>query len=323
MKAYLHNFPLEGRGKVLVCPLNWGLGHATRCIPIIRELLTEGHEPVIVADGYPLAFLKQEFPTLRFIEFPSYSIYYSSGKSQVGAMIFNLPNILIGIINEHLWLRDLLRTEHFDQVISDNRFGMWNRRVHSVYMTHQLMVKMPVNLIYLESLVHQIHKAFINRYDECWIPDRETAGLSGDLSHKYPLPRNTKFIGSLSRFKGMETVEPNMDFEVVAVISGVEPQRTIFEDGLILKYKTKPEKTLIVRGQPNTSKEEKQIGNITLVSHLPDLELVAVLLGAKKIICRSGYSSIMDLDALKCLHKAELIPTPGQTEQEYLFSVNS
>jgi hypothetical protein len=285
--------------------------------------MTEGHEPIIAADGFPLAFLKNEFPTLRFIEFPSYSIYYSAGKSQVGAMIFNLPNILIGIINEHLWLRDLLRTEHFDQVISDNRFGMWNRRVHSVYMTHQLMVKMPVNLIFLETLVHQIHKAFINRYDECWIPDREAAGLSGDLSHKYPLPRNAKFIGPQSRFQGMENIEPNTDFEVVAVISGVEPQRTMFEDDLILKYRNLAEKTLIVRGQPNTLTDKKQIGNITLVSHLPDSELATVLLGTKKIICRSGYSSIMDLDALKCLQKAKLIPTPGQTEQEYLFTVNS
>jgi len=307
--------------KILICPLNWGLGHATRCVPIIRKLMTEGHEPVIVADGFPLAFLQQEFPALRFIEFPSYSIYYSAGKSQISAMIFNLPNILKGIINEHLWLRDLLRTEHFDQVISDNRFGMWNHRVHSVYMTHQLMVKMPVNLIFLESLVHQIHKAFINRYDECWIPDRKENGcLSYDLSHKYPLPRNAKFIGPQSRFQGMESVDPNMDFEVVAVISGVEPQRTIFEDDLILKYKNKTEKTIIVRGQPNVLKDEKQIGNITLVSHLPDSKLAAILLGAKKIICRSGYSSIMDLDALKCLHKAELIPTPGQTEQEYLAS---
>ena len=323
MKTYLDNSHSGFKGKTLVCPLNWGLGHATRCVPIIRKLMDEGHEPVIVADGFPLAFLQQEFPTLRFIEFPSYSIYYSSGKSQVGAMIFNLPKIITGIINEHLWLRNLLRTEHFDQVISDNRFGMWSRRVHSVYITHQLMVKMPVNLIFLESLVHQIHKAFINRYDECWIPDTESSGLSGDLSHKYPLPCNAKFIGPQSRFQGMENVEPNTNFEIVAVISGIEPQRTIFEDNLILKYKNRTEKTLIVRGQPNASKDEKQIGNITLVSHLPYAELAAVLLGAKKIICRSGYSGIMDLDALECLQKAELIPTPGQTEQEYLFSVNS
>ena len=310
--------------KILIAPLNWGLGHATRCVPIIRKLIIEGHEPVVVADGFPLAFLQQEFPTLRFIEFSSYSVYYAVGKSQVSAMLFNLPNIITGIIREHFWLRDLLHSEHFDQVISDNRFGMWNRRVHSIYMTHQLMVKMPSNLTFLEPLVHRIHKAFIRRYDECWIPDRsENGGLSGDLAHKYPLTNNAKFIGTLSRFQGMEKTIPNTTFEVVAVVSGVEPQRTIFEDGLILKYKKRPENVLIVRGQPQAKKIESQLANIKLVSHLPDAELVTVLLGAKKIICRSGYSSIMDLDALNCLNKAELVPTPGQTEQEYLYSVHS
>ncbi len=308
--------------KVLIAPLNWGLGHATRCVPIIRKLLAEGHEPVLVADGYPLIFLQQAFPRLRFIEFSSYKIQYSSGKSQLGAMLFNFPAIVLGIVREHLWLRELLRFEHFEQVISDNRFGMWNRRVHSIYITHQLMVKMPENLKFIEPLIHFIHKVIIGRYNECWIPDRaENAGLSGDLAHKYPLPHNAKFIGTLSRFQGMENIESNKDFEVVAVISGVEPQRTIIENNLLLKYNNRPEKILIVQGQPQIEKKTKLIGNIRLVSHLSDKELVAFLLGATKIICRSGYSSIMDLDVLGCLHKAELIPTPGQTEQEYLFTI--
>jgi len=277
-----------------------------------------------VADGFPLAFLQQEFPSLRFIEFPSYAVYYAAGKSQVGAMLFNFPNIITGIIREHFWLRDLLQSEHFDQVISDNRFGMWNKRVHSIYITHQLMVKMPRGLKILEPLVHRTHKAFINRYDECWIPDREEdGGLSGDLAHQYPLPANAKFIGVQSRFLGMENINPNNKFEVVAVVSGVEPQRTIFETALIEQYKNRTEKTLIVCGQPQTGKNERKVGNISLVAHLPDAEMATVLLGAKKIICRSGYSSIMDLETLKCLHKAELIPTPGQTEQEYLASIYS
>ena len=309
--------------KILICPLNWGLGHATRCVPIIRQLMAEGHELVVVSDGFPLQFLRQEFPTLRFIELPSYSVYYAVGKSQVGAMIFNFPNIIRGIINEHIWLRNLLLSEHFDQVISDNRFGMWNKHINSIYMTHQLMIKMPGNLKFLEPLIHLIHKGFINRYDECWIPDtEENGGLSGDLAHKYSLPKNAKFIGMLSRFRGMENTQQNTNYDVVAVISGVEPQRSIFEDNLIQEYRNRPEKTLIVCGQPQKTKNEKRIGNISLVSHLPDVDMVAVLLGAKKIICRSGYSSIMDLNALKCMQKVELIPTPGQTEQEYLKSIH-
>ena len=310
--------------KTLICPLNWGLGHATRCVPVIRQLLAEGHETVVVSDGYPLEFLRQEFPTLRFIEYPSYPVYYAAGKSQVGAMIFNIPAILKGILNEHTWLRNLLQTEHFDQVISDNRFGMWNKQVYSIYITHQLMVKMPKSLKSLEPLVHLIHKFFIDRYDECRIPDvEEKNGLSGDLSHKYPLPLHATFIGPLSRFRGMESYLPDTRYKVVAVISGVEPQRTLFEKSLIDRFKNAGHTTLIVAGMPQSEKTVKQTNNITLVSHLPDSELASVLLGATKIISRSGYSTIMDLKALNCLHKAELIPTPGQTEQEYLKLIHN
>jgi len=305
--------------KILICPLNWGLGHATRCVPVVRQLLADGHEPVLVSDGYPLEFLRQEFPTLRFIEYPSYPVFYAAGKSQVGAMIISFPNILKGILNEHTWLRNLLQTEQFDQVISDNRFGMWNKQVHSIYITHQLMVKMPFYLKFLEPLVHRIHKAFINRYDECWIPDVEgKIGLSGDLSHKYPLPLHAAFIGPLSRFREMENTQPDARFKVVAVISGVEPQRTIFEKSLIDRFKNADYSTLIVAGLPQSEKIVEQINSITLISHLHDQELASVLLGATKIISRSGYSTIMDLKALNCLYKAEFIPTPGQTEQEYL-----
>lgn len=309
--------------KILICPLNWGLGHAARCVPVIRQLVSEGHEPVLVADGYPLELLRQEFTSLRYIEYPSYFVSYSAGKSQVGAMLFNLPNIIKGILKEHIWLTDLLKKEHFDQVISDNRFGMWNKHVHSIYITHQLMVKMPAGLKFLEPLVHLIHKGFINRYDECWIPDTEKNGLSGDLSHKYPLPGNARFVGPLSRFQGKEICRIDRDYAVVAVVSGMEPQRTMLEKSLTERFKNAKHKTLLVAGQPQKEKKETYIGNVTIVTHLNDTELAAVLLGARKIISRSGYSTIMDLAALNCLHKAEFIPTPGQTEQEYLKLIHN
>ncbi len=323
MKTDLHNSPLGVRGKILICPLNWGLGHATRCVPIIRQLLADGHEPVIVSDGFPLEFLKQEFPSLRFIEYKSYPVYYSKGNSQIGAMLLNLPRIIKGIIKEHFWLWKLLRKEHFDKVISDNRFGMWNKKTYSVYMTHQIMVKTPHLLKLFEPVIWLIHRLIIHRFDECWIPDvKENGGFSGDLSHKYPIPKNAKFIGIQSRFQGLKNVTPNTNFDVVAVISGVEPQRTIFEKMLIKKYKSKPFQTILVSGQPHKLKIGKSIHNITLVSHLSDKEIAALFLGAKKIVARSGYSTIMDLVTLNCLDKAELIPTPGQTEQEYLATIH-
>lgn len=309
--------------KILICPLNWGLGHATRCVPIIRQLMVEGHELVVAADGFPLEFLRQEFPMLRFIELTSYSISYSSGKSQISSMVFSIPNIIRGIVKEHFWLKKLLKTEPLDQVISDNRFGMWNKRVHSIYITHQLMVKMPRGLKMFEPLVWFIHSCFINRYNECWIPDNnENDGLSGDLSHKYPLPTNAKFIGIQSRFQNMIDIQPDTSFEVVAIVSGIEPQRSIFERKLIEKYRNADYRTLIISGQPQVGNPDTTIGNITLITHLSDFEMASVVLGAKKIISRSGYSTIMDLSTLNCLQKAEFIPTPGQTEQEYLAKIH-
>ncbi|NDP19529.1 MAG: glycosyltransferase [Paludibacter sp.] len=305
--------------KILVCPLNWGLGHATRCVPIILQLMAQGHELAVAANGFPLEFLQQEFPSLRFIEFPSYSISYSSGKSQISSIGFSIPKIIRGIVKEHFWLNKLLRTEPFDQIISDNRFGMWHKCVHSIYITHQLMVKMPHGLKTLEPLVWFIHRCFINRYNECWIPDNnECGGLSGDLSHKYRLPSNAKFIGPLSRFQNLIDLKPNTKFEVVVVISGVEPQRTIFEESLIEKLRNESYVSLIICGKPQVVNTERKIGNVSLVSHLSDSEMASVLIGSKKIISRSGFSTIMDLSALNCLHKVEFIPTPGQTEQEYL-----
>lgn len=310
--------------KILICPLNWGLGHATRCVPIVQQLIADGHEPVLVSDGYPLQFLRQEFPTLRYIEFPSYPIRYGNGTSQILPMLKGIPAIVKGIFSEHLWLEKLLENEHFDQIISDNRFGMWNKNIHSVYISHQLMVKMPKGLKVFEPFVWLIHRWIINRYNECWIPDvEENDGFSGDLAHKYPLPPKAKFIGILSRFKNLPPIEPTTHYEVVAVLSGVEPQRKMLEDELIKRFHKEKYQTLIVAGQPSDQKKELKIGNITFVSHLNTSEMATMLVGSKKIIARSGYSTIMDLAALNCLHKAELIATPGQTEQEYLYQLSA
>lgn len=305
--------------KVLFCPLNWGLGHATRMVPLIRQYIEEGYEVILASDGYPLAFLQQEFPELRTFVFPSYRIKYSAGNSQIPAMIINLPYIVTGVIREHYKLQKILRHEHFDIVISDNRFGLWSKHTRCIYITHQVMIKMPRGLKFLENPARLIHRSFMLRYNECLIPDFEgTPNLSGDLSHQYPLPHNTRFIGPLSRFSNMKNIIPDRTFKTVAIVSGIEPQRTIFERFLIEKYKNQNTKTLLLQGKPQESIKEVQTGNLTIVSHLTDERLAEIFTGAQTIICRSGYSGIMDLHALNCIDKTIFVPTPGQTEQEYL-----
>jgi predicted glycosyltransferase len=311
--------------KTLVAPLNWGLGHATRCIPLIQKLLSEGHEIIIASDGHPMELLKTVFPGLSFIVLPSYNIRYNKGKSQLTAMLRSIPVIFRGIIREHHQLKKIIREHQIEQVISDNRFGLWNKHIHSTYITHQLMIKMPKGLGFMTPVIWLGHRFFINRFDTCLIPDFEGKdNLSGDLSHKYPLPRHARFIGPLSRFAELSSKTkktPDSIYDVVALVSGPEPQRTIFEQQLIKRFKNSTDRVLIIQGLP-ANKTSGQIDetheNLTILPHLDTDKLANILLLARKIICRSGYSTLMDLYALNCLDKAELIPTPGQTEQEYL-----
>ena len=345
--------------RVLVAPLNWGLGHATRCVPIIRGLLAEGYKVVIAADGYPLRFLRREFPHLEWVEFEGLKVEYSDSESQVGAMLRQLPSFLRGIWREHKELKRIVEAYNIDVVVSDNRFGLWCRDAYSVYMTHQLMVKMPRGLQWMERCVWRLHRWFINHYDECWVPDVEGEdNLSGDLSHKYPLLKNTRFIGVLSRFSAekvewedvrveAEALDLKERYDVVAVLSGPEPHRTILEKQ-ITDYRlqitnvnpsvlrTAPLKqgsnmsacdslvqlpTLIVQGLPaDDLRLAEHKDGVDYIPHLPTELLQWYMQEAKEIVCRSGYSSIMDLCTIG--RKAHLIPTPGQTEQIYLAEIH-
>ena len=333
------NFQLS---RVLVAPLNWGLGHATRCVPIIRELIEQGHEVVIAADGYPLRFLRREFPHLEWVEFEGLKVRYADGESQVGAMLRQLPSFVRGIWREHKELKRIVETYDIDVVVSDNRFGLWCKGVHSVYMTHQLMVKMPRGLQWMERCVWRLHRWFIKHYDECWVPD--VAGednLSGDLSHKYPLLKNTKFIGPLSRFSTTpirwedvrveaEALGLKERYDVVAVLSGPEPHRTnlereitdyrlqIIDNGLQI---IDGSSLLIIQGLPaDDLRLAEHKDGVDYIPHLQTELLQWYMQEAREIVCRSGYSSIMDLHTIG--RKAHLIPTPGQTEQIYLAEIH-
>lgn len=302
---------------ILVCPLDWGLGHATRCVPIIKALEERGKNVLIAADGFPLEFLKQEFPHLEHILFSGVKVRYAIDDNQMGAMFAQLPRFLKGIIQEHRAIKKLCKRHHIDTVISDNRFGLWNKRIHSIYITHQLLVKMPIKWRKIEKLVWFLHRLFINKYNTCWIPDfANQENLSGDLSHKYKLPKNAQFIGILSRFSFSEKVTGNSPYETIALISGPEPHRSILENKLIKHLQKSLFPSLIVRGVPSQQTDEVNILNVKLLSHLDTPTLQRLITSTPTVICRAGYSTLMDLVLLN--KKAILIPTPGQTEQEYL-----
>jgi uncharacterized protein (TIGR00661 family) len=307
---------------ILVCPLNWGLGHATRCIPLIRQLTGQGHHVIIGASGRPLALLRKEFPNLHAFDFPDYSISCPRGSSLIPRLIFRTPQILMLVKRERRKLEDIIKEFQVQVVISDNRYGLWSANVRSILITHQLMLKLPAGLAFAESMVHRSLKKMISHFNEVWVPDQAgSVNLSGDLSHKYPVSAPTRFIGWMSRFNTMkingdQISETSPAYVILAVISGPEPQRSHFEDLLRQQMRNSGLKCCILQGKPDEPEQMTHDGNIDLISHTGDENLLQLVKRSGLLICRPGYSTLMDLVCWK--RKAILIPTPGQSEQEYL-----
>jgi uncharacterized protein (TIGR00661 family) len=298
--------------RVLVAPLDWGLGHATRCIPIIYELLQQNCTVIIAADNAIEILLKKEFPLLTFIKLRGYNIQYSRKKSRLPLKIFlQIPSIISTIYYEHRWLKKIIRQHNIDRVISDNRFGLYSKSAPSIYITHQLLIK--TGNRFTEKIAQKIHFHFIEKFTQCWVPDFEgNNNLAGELSHPKRKPANVEYIGPLSRF---EKTSPEKKHDLLILLSGPEPQRSIFELLLLSQLQTFFGSVLLVRGFPGNDLINQQ-KNVTIKNHLSASELSSAIQQAKLVIARSGYTTIMDL--VKLQQTAILVPTPGQTEQEYL-----
>lgn len=301
--------------RILLSPLDWGLGHATRCIPIIHCLQNLGCKTIIASSGDQLALLLKEFPNLEFIDLPGYNVRYSVSKRFFSLKILQqVPKILQQIRRENLQLQKIIEDYKIDIVISDNRYGLYSGKVPSVFITHQLNVQAGSH--FLNRLIQNRNYKFINLYNECWIPDFEGKNnIAGILSHPKNFPAiPTKFIGPLSRFK--KNIARPYNKKYLIVLSGPEPQRTILEKKLLQIVPKLDGKILIVRGKPSAENIERNSENCEIINHLDTKNLQNAFDESEFVISRSGYTTIMELLSLQ--KKSILIPTPGQTEQEYL-----
>jgi UDP:flavonoid glycosyltransferase YjiC (YdhE family) len=300
---------------ILVAPLNWGLGHATRCIPIIRSLLQNDSGVLLSAEGPAKAILQQEFPMLPFVDLPGYQINYSSHKwTMPFHLASQIPKILSGIKQENERLNQLVNEHPVTGIISDNRYGLYHPEVPCAFIGHQMLIKTPFGNL-MDEFLQKLNYRYINRFTECWVPDTENRNnLAGDLSHPLISPRiPVKYTGPISRFlPGTEQAAQYLLF----ILSGPEPQRSILEKIFLdqLKHYDKP--AILVRGLPAGAAMIKTPANVMVYDHLRADALEKVIREATYVITRCGYSSVMDLAILK--KKSVLIPTPGQTEQEYL-----
>jgi predicted glycosyltransferase len=306
--------------RVLVAPLDWGLGHAARCIPVIRELIHSGFEVVLGTSGRSGIFLKKFFPELQCIEFPFLKIRYGT-RSIFGRILMQLPGFLFITIREHFFLKRHATVLGLDLVISDNRYGLYHKDIYSVILTHQLFIRPPVLLKPFRKMLRKITCSMLSRFNECWIPDLPDPdrSLGNELSHGRIKLKNFRYIGLLSRFAaaGHHVFQQHeIVYDLLVILSGPEPQRTIFENLIMNQTRELNIKTVIFRGLPSADKGFQVKGNITVIDHPDDEDFIDFIRQTDKIICRSGYSTIMDLIALK--RRALLVPTPGQTEQIYL-----
>jgi uncharacterized protein (TIGR00661 family) len=302
---------------VLLSPLDWGLGHTTRCIPIIHELLHQDCHVIIACNSTQKALLMQEFPQLTFVHLPGYNLKY--GKKRWGTVvriILQTPKILIKINNENTWLNIFLKSQPVDIIISDNRFGLHTHDIHTVFITHQLYIKTGLGKI-TDRITQWLNYLAIQRFSTCWIPDyKGEKTLAGKLSHPGKMPAiPVHYIGGLSRLISCQ--EQSASIDLLIMLSGPEPQRTIFENLLLQSLKYQPGKIVLVRGLPGeTSNPIPAKDNLTIYNHAPARLLNKLICSSEFVISRSGYTTVMDL--LKLGKKSILVPTPGQAEQEYV-----
>ena len=310
------NFNIPGnKPRVLIAPLDWGLGHATRCIPIISTLIKQHCTVFVAAEGQAKTLLQKEFPHLQFIELRGYRVKYSRYTWWMPVkLLLQLPKIIFRIQAENRWLKKTIKENNIDGVIADNRMGLYHKQIPCVYITHQLTIKTGVG--FTESIAQKIHYHYINKFRACWVPDVEgELNLAGELSHPATLPQvPVTYIGLLSRFQKEEFQNK---YDVCIILSGPEPQRTVFEKIILADIDKMHGKICLVRGLPQETKiPELNNTSIEIKNHLPADELSITIQQSKIIISRCGYSTVMDL--VKLQKKAILVPTPGQTEQEYM-----
>lgn len=297
------------RRRILISPLDWGLGHTTRILPIIGILLNKGHRVTVACNERQEALIKKDYPRIKFVRLEGYDVEYSLNSSMAWNMIKQSPKITRNIKRENKWLQEFIDENPQDFIISDNRFGFYHPRVENVYITHQINIQGPA---IIKPILFGLHKSYIDNFHHCWIPDTSDSLLAGNLS-KTNIER-FKYIGPISRFKEAAKNE-NIKYKFLGIASGPEPQKSAFTKLLEEKFLETNEPCAIIGGEP-LHKDSNQKRNVTYFPHLATADFYDVVSQSEVIISRSGYSTIMDFSILQ--KPIFFVPTPGQTEQEYL-----
>ncbi len=307
-------------GHIFVSPLNWGLGHSTRDIPIIEELLQRGHEVTIGTSGNALALLQRECPQCNFLLFKDYPAPYSDSRFFLPAFTAGLPGLLRAIAQEKKKFEEILAKNRFDLIISDNRMSVYSSKVPSYFISHQLRYSMPRYLYPFEMMTMPFNSFFHRKFEGVIVPDIDPNGccnnLSGKLCRSSLNATNCRvyYAGILTSTKKM-AVDKDLDF--LAIASGPEPQRSRLEEIICKQVQRLPGEKVVLLGSPQKESHKKIDEHTTVHSYVSTEEKTELMNRARFIIARSGYTTMMELAELETRHGL-FTPTPGQTEQEYL-----
>jgi len=295
---------------------SWGLGHATRSLPVIRKLLEENNKVTIISSGRSLTLLQKEIGNdAEYIDIPDYPLLLSENARQFMAKSVVYWPVFIKRIGAGLQhLTKILRRKKYDLIISDARYDMYSKEIPSFFISHQMRIMNPLRIKMFESGSELFNLFFFNRFTGVIVPDYKENDLSGDLSHNLRRIEedHLHYVGVLSDFTRKKT-EKNIDYLIS--ISGPEPQRSMLEEKLLSQVHQLDGTIAMTLGK--TEKQAKMHKrNITMYSFLTREKREELLNRAKMVIARSGYSTIMDLAVVGT--KALMTPTIGQIEQEYL-----
>jgi UDP:flavonoid glycosyltransferase YjiC (YdhE family) len=292
---------------------SWGLGHASRSLPIIRKVIKEGHMVTVVSSGRALNMLQQELgDEATFVNLADYNPPETLNPSFfVPSTILHFPVYLRSMFREHDFVRRFIWSRHVDAIFSDNRFAFYSRDIPSYFMSHQLRILNPLRNVALENGTEFYNQYFLKRYAGVLVPDFREDGLSGRLAHNLSRidEKHVNYVGVISEFSYYQTPQ---DIDVFLSISGPEPHRTYFEHKVRKQLEGFGGNVVVTLGKPEASVQEGP----NLSSYLRRVERENILNRSRLVVARSGYSTLMDLFALR--KKGFLVPTPGQSEQEYL-----
>ncbi len=302
--------------KIIYAVCSWGLGHATRSLPLIRKLISENNDLTIISNGRSLDLLKKELGLeIKYFDIPDYPMLLSENSRQFMAKsVIYWPTFIARLESGFSELKKILEKRKYDLIISDARYDIYNRKIPSFFISHQIRIMNPLRIKMFERGSETFNLFFFKRFYGVIIPDYKNDNLSGELSHDLRKIDEKKlhYVGVLSDFKKKKTEK---DIDYLISISGPEPQRTILEEKLLSQIENLKKRIIVTLGKTE-SVEKFNKKNIETYSFLSKEKREDFLNRAKLVVSRSGYSTILDLAVIGT--KALMIPTPGQVEQEYL-----